>query len=145
MNDWKIDSIDLYLQPINKRKCSCDELRQYGADEIGPELVDFIINELTQQHVSRIELDNNCKLIGMSVFVQGNLSQISISDEAHDLIYYFDNGSSDHSIVGVSGYEFEQWMVCDQLDALIEILKKFIATGEMLESSRWSWLKESTW
>ncbi len=84
MNSWKIDSIHLYLQPANKKKCSCDELRQYGANEISSKLVDSIIYQLKQQQVTRIELDNNCELIGMSVFVEENLSQIYISDEAHD-------------------------------------------------------------
>lgn len=37
MSNWNIDSIHLYLQPANKNKCLCDELRQYGADEIRSE------------------------------------------------------------------------------------------------------------
>lgn len=143
--DWKIDSIHLYLQPASKKKGDCDELRQYGMDEIGSELVDNIICYLDQQRVTRIELDNSCEMIGMSVFVEGGLSQISISDEAHDFIYYYDNGTGDHSTVGIAGYEFDKWMVCDQNNVLIEILKEFITTGKRLESSMWSWREESTW
>lgn len=145
MSNWKIDSIDLYLQPATKKKCLCDELRQYGADEIHSQLVDRIICQLKQQRVSRIELDNNSELIGMSIFVEGNLSQISVSDENHDVIYYFDNGSDNGSIVGIAGYEFHGWMVCSQMDDLIDILKEFMATGKMLDSSTWIWRKESTW
>lgn len=107
--------------------------------------MDHIICQLKQQQVSRIEIDNNSELIGMSVFVEGNLSQISVSDEANDVIYYFDNGSDDSSIVGIAGYEFYGWMVCSQMDAFIAIVKEFIATGKMLASSAWSWRKESTW
>ncbi len=145
MNSWKIDSIHLYLQPANKKKCSCDELRQYGANEISSKLVDSIIYQLKQQQVTRIELDNHCEFIGMSVFVEENLSQICISDEAHDLIYYFDNCSGNSSTVGIAGYEFFEWMVCRKIDILIEILKEFIATGKKLESPLWSWREESTW
>lgn len=143
MSNQKIDSIDLYLP--REKKGMCDELRQYGTDEINSKLVDDIICQLKQHKVSRIELDNNDVLVGMSVYVEGDLSQISISDEVHDLIYYFDNGSGNSSTVGIAGEEFYKWMVCSEIDTLIDVLKKFIATGERLVSPAWSWLKESTW
>lgn len=145
MSSWNIDSIHLYLKPANKKKCLCDELRQYGADEISSELVDHIICQLKQQQVSRIEIDNNSELIGMSVFAEGNLSQISISDEANDVIYYFDNGSDSCATVGIAGDEFLEWMVCSEMDTCIAIFKEFITTGKMLASPTWSWRKESTW
>ena len=92
-----------------------------------------------------MELDNNDALVGMSVYIEENLSQISISDAAQDLIYYFDNGSGSSSIVGIAGEKFIEWMVCSETDTLIAILKNFIATGERLESLTWNWREESTW
>ncbi len=138
MSHWKIDSIHLHLLP--KKRGNCDELRQYGEEEINAELMDNIIDQLRQGQVSRIDIDN--EQIGMAVFVEGDLSHISVADEWNDLAYYFNNGSGSMDVVGIAGYE---WMVCHQLDALIEIIKEFVATGKMLESPEWTWYKESTW
>lgn len=45
-------------------------------------LVDDRICQLRQQKIAGMELDNNDALVGMSVYIEGNLSQISISDAA---------------------------------------------------------------
>ncbi len=144
-NNWKVDKIHIYLPRKNTQGGSSDELRQYRENEITHELIETIVHLIMQEQVSMITVENSTQLITMSIFAEGQQSQIGIVDEAHDVIYYYNNGSCDNTPTSIAGHEFKKWMVCSQIDILIAILKKFISTGEKLVNSAWNWCEESTW
>lgn len=138
MSQWKITKLDLSLRRDNKRPGETSSIHQtYKESEITPALLENIRSLLLQGKITRIEIDNETKYIGMSIFMDGQKSQIGIVDEMNEVVYYYSNGSQSQKPVDIGGSTFEEWMICNQPETVLSILSKFIESGERADTALW--------
>ena len=97
MSQWKITKLDLSLRRENKRPGETASIHQtYKEAEITPALLEDMRSLLLQGKITRVEIDNETEYIGMSIFIEGQKSQIGIVDEMNEVVYYYSNGSQNH-------------------------------------------------
>ena len=138
MSKWKITKLTVLLLRENRRPGEVSSICQvYEDTNITPALLDDISTQLLQGKIKRIEIDNETEQIGMSIFVDGQKSQIGIVDEWNGLIYYYSSGNHSQRTVDICGSSFEEWMICNQPKTMLSILRKFIESGEKLNTALW--------
>ncbi|OUP06732.1 hypothetical protein [Anaeromassilibacillus sp. An200] len=138
MSQWKITKLDLSLRRENKHPGETSSIHQtYKGPEISPTLLEDIRSLLLQGKITRIEIDNETEHIGMSIFMEGQKSQIGIVDEMNEVVYYYSNGSQSQNPVDIGGSTFEEWMICNQSEMMLSILSKFIESGKRLDTALW--------
>ncbi len=96
-----------------------------------------LFTQIEQGKITNIEAGNQEEAYSMIVFLEGTNSRIGILDEEEETGYVYDNLQEDESEIGIAGYDFPKWSVCNDPSILIEILKEFIADGEMLSTVSW--------
>ncbi len=93
--------------------------------------------QIEQGKITNIEAGNEEEAYSMIIFLEGTNSRIGILDEEEETGYVYDNLQEDESDIGIAGYDFPKWSVCNNPSILIEILKEFAAHGEMLSTVSW--------
>ena len=71
----------------------------------------------------------------------GSLSAFSLMAQIHTLKLLMRKKKLGISMticdIGLFGYDFPKWSVCDNLETTIDILKEFIESGEKLPTVSW--------
>lgn len=138
MSQWKITKLGLSLRRDNKRPGEIASIHQtYKEADITPTLLEDMRSLLLQGKITRVEIDNETEYTGMSIFIEGQKSQIGIVDEMNEVVYYYSNGSQSQKPVDIGGSTFEEWMICNQPETMLSILLKFIESGERLDTVLW--------
>lgn len=96
-----------------------------------------LFTQIEKEKITNLEAGNQEEAYSMVVFLEGKNSRIGIVDEEEETGYVYDNLQDDESDIDIAGYDFPQWSVCSDPTILIEILKEFITTGEMLSTVSW--------
>lgn len=75
----------------------------------------------------------------IDVRAEGNRSYILIHDDINGISYNYSNPkyADDFDMVEVSGYEAPQMCICEDSDALLEIIVSFLQTGKPCEKYDW--------
>ncbi len=92
---------------------------------------------IQQGKLTRLEAENQAEAYSIVVFLEGSNSHVGILDEEEETRYVYDNLQEEEGDVGIGGYDFPKWSVCGNPAILIDILKEFFATGEMLSAVSW--------
>ena len=87
--------------------------------------------------VRLINAENKEHGLSISIFIDGTISHIEILDDAEETRYIYDNTQGDESDTGLGGYDFPKWSICDDLEMVVAILKKFVESGEKLSTVSW--------
>ena len=83
---------------------------------------------IRREKIKNVTAENKEDGISICIFFNGTNSHIEIIDEEEETWYIYDNMLGDDSDIGLFGYDFPKWSVCDNLETTIDILKEFMAT-----------------
>lgn len=87
--------------------------------------------------VKLVNAENKENGLSISIFIDGTISHIEILDDAEETRYIYDNTLDDESDTGLGGYDFPTWSICNDLEIVVNVLKKFVESGEKLSTVSW--------
>ena len=96
-----------------------------------------LFSMIEQGKIKLVNAESRSNVGSISVYIDGSNAHIEVLDDEEEARFVYDNLLEDDSDVGIGGYDFPKWSICQDLRILNAILKKFLTSGEKLSTVSW--------